>query len=970
MVTARAALAAVLFLGCAPVARRAGTVREGEPRWLRADGGLVAWAGELKVPAQLGIEPHPFVRFLKAVFGDDEPTDIYRPASVAVSTDGRIAVADPGRRNVRVYAPAQNETHTVDAPLRFPVAVAFYGPLLFVADAETGRLSVFDREGRPARMPARAPPFIRPVGLACDALRSRLYVADAGAHEVVALDLLGGRPQVLGRRGSQAGEFNFPTNVAVDGAGRVYVTDALNFRVQVFDADLKFERAFGELGDRPGQFSKAKGLAVDAHGTVWVVEGFFDVVQAFDADGRLVSIVGGSGVAPGLQRTGAGLLAVRRGPMMAVLLAGAVIAASPPDVRSTRHNLSASSTNAVRATSEDQVCVFCHTPHSAAQSKAVWNRDLGYQQSGTLYAIYGSSTLDAVPNRPNGSSKLCLSCHDGSLALGSLLNLDAVRPANVAMQGGVTTMPAGPRNLGTDLRNDHPVSLTLSPTDSELTPPPPSDPVRLREGATAGVKDSVQCTSCHDPHVPDPRFLVKPNTRGGLCLTCHTKQGWVGSRHEASNAPYPATSTTTVGERACLACHSPHNAQSPTRLLSTQNLSGAPLPWAEENVCFSCHRAGGTGVDPLRGRAAPDIQSEFQKAVRHPFALKLDEHQPVFTNKVPEPEPVLNPTKHVECADCHNPHRVQALPGNVHEGMKGVSLSGAVVVDDAVTDLKQYEVCFRCHGDTFASFIPPAPTRPPSGSNKRLEFQPTNDSYHPVAAPGRNTSTYLNNVLDAPDGQLMGNDSTGARLNRFSQLLCTDCHNSDATGTTQGSARGSTASPKGPHGSANTRMLRANYSTQVGVNNPPFGGYNRNNFALCFLCHDENRLRGSGGPSRSNFFQAGGVGAGRGNLHEVHLVDRTNASCHECHYNVHSNQAASNTDTRGVPPGFDSHLVNFAPTVRPFPASRGADPWYGDNPTKPRWGRTPAGDPYCFAGCHDKDDAMDGSDSRYRPPNP
>ncbi len=651
---------------------------------------------------------------------------------------------------------------------------------------------------------------------------------------------------------------------------------------------------------------------------------------------------------------------------MSALLFGLVLVSQTADVRNTRHNLSAPMTaNTVRAQSETQVCVFCHIPHGAAQSRAIWNRDLGYQANGTIYTLYGSTTLEAPPNRPSGASRLCLSCHDGALAIGSLLNLDATRPATVAMQGGVTTMPAGPRNLGTDLRNDHPISLPIPASDPEIVAPPNGDAVELKHGTTA-VKDQVQCTSCHDPHLATTKFLVKSNLRGALCITCHPKQGWVGSRHEASLAAYPASGAQTVGDLGCLACHKPHNGQGPTKLLTTQNLSGAPLPWNEENVCFSCHRSGGTGVDASRGRAAPDIQTESTKAVSHPFALKTDEHQPVFTAKVPEPETVVNTNKHVECADCHNPHQVQALPGNVHEGMKGISLSGAVVVDNASTNVQQYEICFRCHGDSFATMIPPAATRPPSGSNKRLEFQTTNDAFHPVAGPGRNTSTYLNNVLDAPDGQLRGLDWQGNRLTRFSTVLCTDCHNSEATANVPGSARNSNASPKGPHGSANTRMLRANYSTATGANAPPFGGYNQNNFALCFLCHDEARLRGN----RSNFFQAGGVGAGRGNLHQVHLVDRTNASCHECHNNVHSNVAAPNTDYRNLPAGTPSHLVNFAPTVRRFPPGKGNDPWYGDSPLRPRWGRTPSGDYYCFAGCHDKDEAMDGDKSVYRPPNP
>lgn len=647
-----------------------------------------------------------------------------------------------------------------------------------------------------------------------------------------------------------------------------------------------------------------------------------------------------------------------------IALALSLLLAAPSDVRSTKHNLSASSTQAVHAATLDEICVFCHVPHGAYRSRPIWNRDLSYQDDPTLYTVYGSTTLDANVVRPTGASKLCLSCHDGTLAIGSLMNVDAQRPASVAMAGGVTTMPSGRTRLGTDLRNDHPISMVPNTAaDPEIRLPPAGDDVRLREGSTPGVKDTVQCTSCHDPHLASYKFLVKENLRGAICLTCHDKPGWLGSRHEASLAPYPAGGATTVGDVGCLACHAPHNGESPSRLLQTSNQSvGAPFPWAEENVCFSCHQAGGTGIDPARGRAAPDVRTQFQKLSHHPVELKADEHQPVFTSHLPEPEAALNGAKHVECADCHNPHRVQALPGNVHEGMKGVSLGGAVVVDDATADLQQYEVCFRCHGDTFATMIPPAPTRPPSGSNKRLEFQPTNDSYHPVPGPGRNQSTYLDNVLDG--GQLRGNDWQGNRLSRFSTVLCTDCHNNDATADTPGSARGSPSGPKGPHGSTNPRLLRANYSTQVGSpGGPPFGGYQRNNFALCFLCHDEQRLLGN----TSNFFQRGDVGAGRGNLHAMHLVERTNAACHECHYDIHSNVQATNTDYRGTL-GTDTHLVNFAPNVRPFP---GNDPWYGDRATLPRYGRTPTAPsrPYCLLSCHGKD-AMDGVKTVYLPPNP
>src|SRR5437870_457143 len=80
------------------------------------------------------------------------------------------------------------------------------------------------------------------------------------------------------------------------------------------------------------------------------------------------------------------------------------------------HNLSAGGTGTVKATGETEVCIFCHTPHNATPVKPLWNRSL----SVTSYKVYSSNSLKAQPGQPTGSSKLCLSCHDGTIALGSV----------------------------------------------------------------------------------------------------------------------------------------------------------------------------------------------------------------------------------------------------------------------------------------------------------------------------------------------------------------------------------------------------------------------------------------------------------------------------------------------------------------------------------------------------------------------
>ena len=183
---------------------------------------------------------------------------------------------------------------------------------------------------------------------------------------------------------------------------------------------------------------------------------------------------------------------------------GLTLAAIVADVTSTRHNLSASNLiptgvapssfgATVKATSETQICVFCHTPHGATSGGAVvaplWNRTLSTQ----TYTFYDSASLDAAPLTgavsagnpvlgPGIGSKLCLSCHDGTMAIGTIGVLNNTSNVTIAMQGTGTggVMPPGTagentgftRKIGVDLRNDHPISFTynraLAERDGEL----------------------------------------------------------------------------------------------------------------------------------------------------------------------------------------------------------------------------------------------------------------------------------------------------------------------------------------------------------------------------------------------------------------------------------------------------------------------------------------------------------------------
>ena len=113
-----------------------------------------------------------------------------------------------------------------------------------------------------------------------------------------------------------------------------------------------------------------------------------------------------------------------------------------------KHNLSVTGPGPVKAQTETEICIFCHTPHNANPAVPLWNHTMS---TGVNYQPYTSTTLAAAVGVPTGSTKLCLSCHDGTVAIGSTINngLRAMNGVNAAGQ------LAGTSVLGSDLRLNH-----------------------------------------------------------------------------------------------------------------------------------------------------------------------------------------------------------------------------------------------------------------------------------------------------------------------------------------------------------------------------------------------------------------------------------------------------------------------------------------------------------------------------------
>lgn len=544
-------------------------------------------------------------------------------------------------------------------------------------------------------------------------------------------------------------------------------------------------------------------------------------------------------------------------------------------IANSKHNLSASSTNTIKSApvasgGTTEICVFCHTPHGASSLAQLWNRG----DTGAAYTMYSSDYLAALvggagygtPSQPKAKSKLCLSCHDGTIALGSVYNLpgsggySATPPligipmtnSGVPIADGKMPITAA-GYLGTSLADDHPVGFLYdSAKDPELVTRawPWGGAVKLDSDASTGT---LECHTCHNAHDNQfTKFLRVTNANAALCKYCHNKTNYTGSAHDtattASYTPLSSGTATNVGEWACRGCHAPHSSGTAKYLQRG----------AEENTCYEkgCHGTN-TTYTAAATPATPGfrlIQPEMIKAHAHPTNTFSGRHK-----NIPGGEAVadLN-TRHAECQDCHNPHQTQAAVGKSTRGTLRISaaLKGTWGVQPTFADppavtsnatnflapatftrvsgaslTDEYQVCMKCH----SNYV----TLPAGARNIAQEINPYNSSYHgmvplpatiaPTAGNGQrsmatNFFVNQNTMVDPWRGNAaytvaqaeacrIAPATCAAFAASRAPVWCSDCHNSDAA-----PAYPSTKSitvPSGPHGSTINGALPAVMAAKI-----------------------------------------------------------------------------------------------------------------------------------------------------------
>jgi predicted CXXCH cytochrome family protein len=201
----------------------------------------------------------------------------------------------------------------------------------------------------------------------------------------------------------------------------------------------------------------------------------------------------------------------------------------PAGIFGTAHDLSATGLN--HATGSSEVCIFCHTPHRAAEGVRQNIPEWNHVTTAVQFVMYSSPGMKgAVDNQPMGPSLACLSCHDGTVAVGALheIPVGGGQDDYSQAQGGVnpaTGTIQGPNQMGRDLSSVHPISMTYR-DDLNKTLRSPSElvGVKLYPSNVRGAK--VQCASCHDPHNfgidgSTAPFLRVTKHGSALCLSCH-----------------------------------------------------------------------------------------------------------------------------------------------------------------------------------------------------------------------------------------------------------------------------------------------------------------------------------------------------------------------------------------------------------------------------------------------------------------
>ena len=568
----------------------------------------------------------------------------------------------------------------------------------------------------------------------------------------------------------------------------------------------------------------------------------------------------------------------------------------------------------------------------------------------------------------------------GGTMLGPLGADIAVADLRMGAEGGLAI--TGHRSMGAN--PDQPMTLpTDSYTEQEFTVELTSDAqylsgyeLRITDGGTPLTGTDVAVIRLGDlPTVP-----ANPDDHQGIAVADPTPPSAAGSAYpllsastiaanstavtgvsgvpavyRPSSGTYPLTASAlsaatspadihgpyTLTSNQCGTCHSTHAAKAPDLLVKG----------SQSALCLTCH-------DGTLATADVKLQYNLARPVNNPVTRDYYSHDALTSSNHTESQ--LNEfggltNRHSACADCHNPHKAQALPNSTMTaagwtasgrlaGVSGVSvvngstadsaptymfLSGvndAATAETAVTSINpitlEYQLCFKCHsGFTTLTSNAALVSGPPTALipqyskyalDKAVEFNPANPSYHPVEAAGKNQTPKMAASLAGASPYKLWNFTMG------DTIRCLNCHASGTTPDTMPTQLPIPGSALAPHTSSNRGILIKNYRDRELTSTN--AAYNNADFALCYTCHSNTPFAtDGGGTDKTNFFLHGyhtaaltGMGSSNRDI-DTPGAGGGNAICAECHFRLHST-----TNKVGAQVVGGTRLVNFAPDVKPY----------------------------------------------------
>jgi predicted CXXCH cytochrome family protein len=667
-----------------------------------------------------------------ALAGDDA---MHMPTDVVVDAAGHVFVADGVNRRIVVFAAdgsvlARWERVGKDR-LENPLALDL-GPdgALWITDPGRGRVFAAHTHEIPplhgvlkrSLQIAVDDAAIDLAGLHVDATGTRLWLSSNDFHEILTLDLQTDEVRRMGQLGESLGAFHYPYLMAGTPAGEVLVVDVLNGRVQVLSRDGVPAGSVGSYGVGVGQLYRPKGVAVDPDGVVWVSDGTLNVLQAFTFDGRLVGVLRDAGGEPLRFALPMGMTFDSAGDLYVVELnAHRVLKLSvrrDPDVAPpSRLERRRTGTSGPQA----RFCTACHFE---------WMTPLADGRATTL--------ADVPPNPPEypwvSREPTCLGCHDGSVGdarrrvwvqhghqVGIVPPTSVSVPADLPLADGkircrtchsahslpesrttieeivflrVTKSPAE-LCLGCHSDRDGGLAAGMHP----LGAMPDDVPAALIHLPAVQTREQVTCLACHTGHgaAHDDLLVLSPDDNT-LCLACHEQlqsqmfaddvRSAHGHQPELTAAQVVVAEGfgTRIGpddELLCATCHASHNARPGAHLLAFDP--------AAQDTCAACHadRAGVVGSPHDLRTNHPDVPNVVGITAAEEGAC-AGCHTAHRDARVSQPTP-LDPAG--QCANCHQ--------------------SGGLAEDALLGDVNHPEAackeCHEPHTSQFGDFLRDAP---------------------------------------------------------------------------------------------------------------------------------------------------------------------------------------------------------------------------------------------------------------------